>query len=66
MKWDEVNNWRLALHREFEEAFRLTRLSDEQTARAALNDLLVRVRLRTVGVERATATEVSKDRGMTL
>jgi predicted nucleotidyltransferase len=48
MKWDEVNNWRLALHREFEEVFRLTKLPDEPDY-AAANRLLIKARRSTVG-----------------
>jgi len=48
MKWDEVNNWRLALHRQFEEVFRLTKLPDEPDY-AAANSLLIKARRSTVG-----------------
>src|SRR5260370_40248356 len=52
MKWDEVNNWRLALHREFEEVFRSTKLPDEPDY-AAANSLLIKARRSTVGGARA-------------
>jgi hypothetical protein len=52
MKWDEVNNWRLALHREFEEVFRSTKLPDEPNYDAA-NSLLIKARRSTVGGARA-------------
>jgi uncharacterized protein len=52
MKWDEVNNWRLALHREFEEVFRSTKLPDEPDY-AAANGLLIKARHSTVGGTRA-------------
>ena len=48
MNWNEVNHWRLALHREFEEAFRLTRLPDEPDYSGA-NSLLIKARRSTVG-----------------
>jgi len=48
LKWDEVNQWRLALHREFEEAFRGTRLPDDPDY-AAANALLIKARRSTVG-----------------
>jgi hypothetical protein len=48
MKWSEVNNWRLALHREFEEAFRATKLPDEPDY-ARANVLLIKARRSTVG-----------------
>jgi predicted nucleotidyltransferase len=48
MKWSEVNNWRLALHREFEEAFRATKLPDEPDY-ARANGLLIKARRSTVG-----------------
>jgi len=47
LKWDEVNQWRLALHREFEEAFRGTRLPDEPDYSAA-NALPIKARRSTV------------------
>jgi len=47
LKWDEVNRWRLTLHREFEEAFRGTRLPDD-TDYAAANALLIKARRSTV------------------
>jgi len=47
MKWDEVNQWRLALHREFEDAFRGTRLPDDPNY-AAANALLVKARRSTL------------------
>lgn len=48
MPWDEVNQWRLGLHREFEAAFRGTRLPDEPDY-AAANALLIKARRSTVG-----------------
>jgi hypothetical protein len=48
MKWDEVNNWRLALHREFEEVFRSTKLPDAPDY-AAANSLLIKARRSAVG-----------------
>jgi predicted nucleotidyltransferase len=54
------------LRKRLEEEASTTSLPESQTARAALNDLLVRVRLKTVGVERAVTNPVSKDRGNTL
>jgi hypothetical protein len=53
------------LRKRLEEEASQTSLPEAQTAKAALNDLLVRVRLRTVGVERAVTSPVSKDRGIT-
>jgi predicted nucleotidyltransferase len=53
------------IRKRLEEEASTTSLPESQTARAALNELLVRVRLRTVGVERAV-TLVSKDRGISL
>jgi len=47
LKWDEVNRWRLTLHREFEEAFRGTRLPDDPDY-AAANALLIKARRSTV------------------
>lgn len=41
--WDDVDRWRLALHREFEEAFAVTRLP-ERPDYALANDFLVRAR----------------------
>jgi len=43
MSWDEVNAWRLELHRQFDEAFRTTSLPDRPDYEAA-NALLVRAR----------------------
>jgi predicted nucleotidyltransferase len=54
------------LRKRLEEEASTTFLPESKTARAALNDLLVRVRLKTVGVERAVTNPVSKDRGNTL
>jgi len=54
------------LRKRLEEEASKTSLPESQTARAALNDLLVRVRLKTVGVERAVTSPVSRDRGITL
>ena len=48
MTWEDVNTWRLALHREFEEAFRLTKLPDEPDY-AGANSLLIKARRSTVG-----------------
>jgi predicted nucleotidyltransferase len=48
VKWGEVNNWRLELHRKLEEAFRETRLPDAPDYVTA-NELLVRARRSTVG-----------------
>ncbi len=53
------------IRKRLEEEASTTSLPESQTARAALNELLVRVRLRTVGVERAV-TLVSKDREISL
>jgi len=50
MKWDDVNQWRLALHREFEDAFRGTKLPDDPDY-AAANALLIKARRSTVGGE---------------
>ena len=47
MKWDELNRWRLALHREFEEAFHHTKLPDDPNYERA-NELLIRARRSTV------------------
>src|SRR5882724_3126183 len=47
MTWKDVNTWRLALHREFEEAFRLTKLPDEPDY-AGANSLLIKARRSTV------------------
>ena len=52
MKWDEVNQWRLALHSEFEQAFRGTKLPDAPDY-AAANALLIRARRSTLGGETA-------------
>jgi len=52
MKWDDVNQWRLALHREFEDAFRGTKLPDDPDY-AAANALLIKARRSTVGGETA-------------
>lgn len=41
--WDEVNGWRLELHREFAEAFAVTRLP-ERPDYARANDFLIRAR----------------------
>jgi len=46
--WDEVNKWRLALHREFEHAFRETKLPDNPNY-AAANALLIKARRAMVG-----------------
>jgi predicted nucleotidyltransferase len=43
MKWNEVNKWRLDLHREFEQSFRQTRLPESPNYPEA-NDLLIRAR----------------------
>jgi predicted nucleotidyltransferase len=48
MTWEDLNTWRLALHREFEEAFRLTMLPDQPDYDAA-NRLLIKARRSTVG-----------------
>ena len=48
LKWEEVNQWRLTLHREFEEAFRGTKLPDDPDY-AAANALLIKARRSTVG-----------------
>jgi predicted nucleotidyltransferase len=53
------------IRKRLEEEASTTSLPESQTARAALNELLVRVRLRTVGVERGV-TLVSKHRGISL
>jgi predicted nucleotidyltransferase len=47
-KWEDVNAWRIALHREFEEAFEKTRLPDNPDYVEA-NRLLVRARRSTIG-----------------
>jgi len=51
MEWGEVNSWRLALHREFEDAFRTTTLPDAPDYTEA-NRLLVEARRSMVGGER--------------
>jgi len=48
MKWEEVNRWRLALHREFEDAFRGSKLPDDPDY-AAANALLIHARRSTLG-----------------
>jgi predicted nucleotidyltransferase len=47
-KWEDVNGWRIALHREFEEAFEKTGLPDNPDYVEA-NRLLVRARRSTIG-----------------
>jgi uncharacterized protein len=54
------------LRKRLEEEASKTSLPEAQTVKAALNDLLVRVRLRTVKIERAVTSPVSKDPGITL
>jgi uncharacterized protein len=49
MSWDEVNRWRLTLHREFEDAYRETKLSDSPDY-AEANRLLIWGRRRMVEV----------------
>jgi predicted nucleotidyltransferase len=46
-RWEVVNQWRLELHREFENAFRTTKLPDEPDY-AAANALLIKARRSTV------------------
>lgn len=48
MKWDEMNDWRLALHRQFENAFKTTRLPDTPDYIAA-NALLIKARRTAAG-----------------
>jgi uncharacterized protein len=46
LSWDEVERWRLGLHRELDEALDKTALpAGPQVAEPALHDLLVRTRL---------------------
>ena len=49
-RWDEVNHWRLALHEEFDHAYRRTSLPDAPDYSAA-NEMLVWARRKMVGVE---------------
>ncbi|MGA7525075.1 MAG: nucleotidyltransferase domain-containing protein [Acidobacteriaceae bacterium] len=49
MSWDEVNRWRLALHREFEDAYRDTRLPDSPDY-AEANRILIGARRKMVEV----------------
>ncbi|HEV3037432.1 MAG TPA: nucleotidyltransferase domain-containing protein [Candidatus Angelobacter sp.] len=48
MPWSEVNNWRLALHREFEDAFQHTKLPDNPDY-AEANRFLVQARRTAAG-----------------
>lgn len=48
VKWDEVNHWRLALHKEFENAFKTTKLPDTPNYMAA-NALLIKARRAAAG-----------------
>ncbi len=48
MKWDEINTWRLSLHRKFEESFENTKLPDDPDYTEA-NRLLVQARRSTIG-----------------
>ena len=43
LPWEVVDSWRLELHREFEEAFRVTRLPELPDYERA-NDFLIRAR----------------------
>jgi hypothetical protein len=54
------------LRKRLQEEARKTSLPEAQTVKAALNDLLVRVRLRTVKIDKAVTSPVSKDPGITL
>jgi predicted nucleotidyltransferase len=54
------------LRERLEEEASKTFLPEAQTVKAALNDLLVRVRLRTVKIDKAVTSPVSKDPGITL
>ena len=48
MTWDEINTWRLSLHRKFEESFENTKLPDDPDYTEA-NRLLVKARRSTIG-----------------
>jgi uncharacterized protein len=48
MKWDEINTWRLSLHRTFEKSFENTKLPDDPNYTEA-NRLLVQARRSTIG-----------------
>ena len=48
LPWEEVNAWRLDLHRQFDEAFANTKLT-EQPDYARVNAFLVRARRSMVG-----------------
>jgi len=52
LPWDEINRWRLSLHREFDQAFEHTKLPDRPDFEKA-NALLIRARRAQVG-ERTT------------
>jgi len=56
--WDEVNEWRLALHREFDAAYESTSLPDRPDY-AWANDYLVRARRSAVGEESRTTAHAA-------
>lgn len=60
LPWDEINQWRLSLHREFDQAFERTKLPDRPDYEKA-NALLIKARRAQVEDDRTSpATSVAK------